>query len=603
MAQHANVAIPLGQYTRADFTALRAHLNRLPLTRIANLYYAEDERERLGLHGDANLRRRLDDLCDELVQRAADANPALAAALHAARRGGRWSKLAIDYLVQAADQPPRIPQPGDSVSIWLRRRLAGLLQNEGASTMTQLITLINARGAGWWRPIPRLGAGRAAALVRWLQAYAASLGELDPDALCPSTPHTSLVLLAPERLVFVPFERISLPAALCGADGRNRNHAFCLIAAGNDLEAIEAYLYKFRAQDKTRRAYQKELERFLLWCVYVRRQPLSSTLLEDCEAYKNFLADPPAFWIGPRALRMGPRWKPFAGRPSASSQRYAVQVIRTFFSWLVDVRYLGGNPWVAASDPPVIEPLHPMQIEKALPTALWAKLIEILDSLCGESDDTLRARFRLRGAAISLPAQFRLARSTFLLLGDAGLRRAEVAGALRSQLRPLHETPDLWELAVLGKRQKWRTTFLPLRVITALRAHWADRGLNFSLEGAAVPLLAPLVIPPTVTAMRRHRQHDSVGLTPDGVYQVARRALLRIVADPASTLDPDESKTLLQTGPHAFRHTFGTTAAAAGVPIEVLQKAFGHVSLQTTTIYVQAEKQRSAEELGKFFRR
>lgn len=118
-----------------------------------------------------------------------------------------------------------------------------------------------------------------------------------------------------------------------------------------------------------------------------------------------------------------------------------------------------------------------------------------------------------------------------------------------------------------------------------------------------MPLLAPLVIPPTVTAMRRHRQHDSVGLTPDGVYQVARRALLRIVADPASTLDPDESKTLLQTGPHAFRHTFGTTAAAAGVPIEVLQKAFGHVSLQTTTIYVQAEKQRSAEELGKFFRR
>lgn len=203
-----------------------------------------------------------------------------------------------------------------------------------------------------WRrvvaPDSRLGAGRAAALVRWLQAYAASLGELDPDALCPSTPHAGLVLLAPERLVFVPFERISLPAALCGADGRNRNHAFCLIAAGNDLEAIEAYLYKFRAQDKTRRAYQKELERFLLWCVYVRRQPLSSTLLEDCEAYKNFLADPPAFWIGPRALRMGPRWKPFAGRPSASSQRYAVQVIRTFFSWLVDVRYLGGNPWVAA---------------------------------------------------------------------------------------------------------------------------------------------------------------------------------------------------------------------------------------------------------------
>ncbi|GGD96694.1 hypothetical protein GCM10010985_59230 [Caballeronia grimmiae] len=47
---------------------------------------------------------------------------------------------------------------------------------------------------------------------------------------------------------------------------------------------------------------------------------------------------------------------------------------------------------------------------------------------------------------------------------------------------------------------------------------------------------------------------------------------------------------------HAFRHTFGTQSVADDVPMDVVPKVLGHVSLQTTTIYVQAEKQRVLEE-------
>ena len=43
MAQNNTVAIPVQRYTRADFTALRASLNRLPIARIAELYYSEDD--------------------------------------------------------------------------------------------------------------------------------------------------------------------------------------------------------------------------------------------------------------------------------------------------------------------------------------------------------------------------------------------------------------------------------------------------------------------------------------------------------------------------------------------------------------------------------
>ena len=606
MAQNSIVEIPASHYTRADFTALRAHLNRIPLERIADLYYTEDDRELLRLPDGAALRRRLDDLRDELVQRATDANPHVATSLRDARSSARWSKTAIDFLVQAADRKASAPRRSDPVSMWFRSHIARALKNEGVHILADLLGLINGRGNVWWRPIPRLGAGKAAAIVAWLQRNSESLGQIEAVALLPISVsvRSDMIVLSPDDPVLVPFERIKLPSQLSGSNGINRNTTFCLIQACNDYEAIECYLFKFRAQEKTLRAYQKELERFLLWCIIERRRPMSSVLVEDCEAYKDFLSSPTEHWIGPKALRLGPKWRPFTGSPSEQSQRYAIQSIRTFFAWLVNVRYLLGNPWIVVSDPRVAKPLTSIQIQKALPGALWCKLIDVLDTLCNEPDDSLCARYRLRGVAatMSMSGQFRLARAALLLLGDGGLRREEAANASRKNLRPTQSASDLWELDVLGKRYKWRTTFLPTRAIDAIEAHWRDRHQDFSFGMQDVPLLAPLVVPPTIAALNRQALHNGHGFTPDGIYQVVRATLDRICADPTIDLEAWERQILKRAGPHAFRHTFGTTAAAGEVPIDVLQKAFGHASIQTTTIYIQAEKQRSVDELGKFFR-
>ena len=73
-------------------------------------------------------------------------------------------------------------------------------------------------------------------------------------------------------------------------------------------------------------------------------------------------------------------------------------------------------------------------------------------------------------ARIALSAQYRLLRAVLLLLGDSGMRREEAALASRSKLKPLLAAPGLWELEVLGKRNQWRTVFLPERAIVALRA-------------------------------------------------------------------------------------------------------------------------------------
>ena len=77
-----------------------------------------------------------------------------------------------------------------------------------------------------------------------------------------------------------------------------------------------------------------------------------------------------------------------------------------------------------------------------------------------------------------------------------------------------------------------------------------------------------------------------------------------MVTELVETMDDlslDERVRLGQANAHAFRHTFGTQSVADEVPVDVVQKVLGHASLQTTTIYVQAEKQRVVEEVARYY--
>ena len=110
----------------------------------------------------------------------------------------------------------------------------------------------------------------------------------------------------------------------------------------------------------------------------------------------------------------------------------------------------------------------------------------------------------------------------------------------------------------------------------------------------------------TKSGLAKQGQNDHTlpeqGFSVDGLYQLVKTALRRIADDVDFDLDHWEREHLQKAAPHAFRHTFGTQAVAGEVPLDVVQKVLGHASLQTTTIYVQAEKKRSIDELGKLFR-
>lgn len=610
MAQHNNIALPVQRFTRADFTALRARLaSKLPAETVLRLYYNEDELDARGIAGAAGLNRFLDAMRDDLIARLIDANPKLADILSHARQKNIWSKSAIDYLVNAADMALMAPRLSDPVSAWFLPIAAKRFKQDGILLMGDLMRCLRSRGAGWYRPIPCIGQGKAQRIIQWLQKYAATLGEIPTAVFHEDVVDAhSFVVISPGTTALAPLERMLLTASLNGEAGLNRHPARPLIEARHDLDLVRAFLYKHRENDKTYRAYQKELERFVLWCVKQRNKAVSSVVVEDCEAYKDFMAALPESWIGKRCTRRSADWRPFASPLSAKSRKYAVTVIRTFFRWAIDVRYLSGNPWAAVSDPKNEQAMRPIQIEKALPEALWAKVAGeggLLDQLCAHSLAELQQRYPLRGAAATFPmdAQWRLARAAILLIGNTGIRREEATFATRDRLKPYPELPGLHELAVLGKRLKWREVFMPDRVVAALAAHWRDRGEDFDFPLSPSFLLSPVIIPETTLSLDKHATLGTGrGFSVEGLYGLIKKSLLRLANDAQFDLTEMERDALKNAGVHALRHTYGTNAVANDVPLDVVQQTLGHTSLATTTIYTQGEKKRKAGEMGRFFK-
>lgn len=586
MAQNMHVLTQAVGYTRTDYTALRARVLNMPLARIAELYYSGDSPQ--VRHG---LERFLDAMRDDLADRALVTDPELAQLLTGALKCDA-PPVSLNRLMSAAALAPAVPQAGQPVSQWLRPKTAAALHDEGIVLVADLISLIRLRGSGWWRSIPRIGIKRAGAILAWLQNNKETLGELPGPAPIGQSPAPSFLLDPLQASRLAPLGHFTLPNAFDGSAGINRNHKFCFIQADDDLCAIESYLARFEGKPHTLRAYRKELERFLLWAIMIRRKPMSSLLVDDCNAYKDFLIAPSPAFIGRKAARFTEQWRPFTPEPmTAKTQKQAVIILRAAFDYLVRVRYLGGNPWVAVVDPAVTEEVHAIQVEKALDDDLWDLLIDQLS----------------QRASIAGNAQDRAALAAILLCGDSGLRREEAAGSRRADLKPSQWAQNVSTLRVLGKRHKKRDVPVSERTLHALRAHWQDRELDFDhpFNDPACKdraLLAPLVIPRHAAAIARHEEQVGNGYTSDGLYRLIKSCIDRIQHILLGMgIKPEDIAQLATTTPHAFRHTFGTLAVASGMPQDVVQGVLGHVSATTTSIYVRAKEKRTTEEAAKYF--
>jgi len=252
-------------------------------------------------------------------------------------------------------------QPEDLLAGWLSPALAEQLRQRGVFTLRQLQILIGI-GGRWWTPLPGVGplkARRLAALVA---------------VLLPSP--------APPVWRVPP----ALAATLAGRNGTN-----CAPTApgreqyADDRAAVAAWISARAGSTATKRVYEREADRFLLWVTLERGRPLSSAESMDCRAYMEFLAAVPEAWQSRRRVaRFAPGWAPFASRLSVQSQQQAIDIVSSLFSWLVKAGYLSLNPWdlvrTRLGDDPTASAAV-LERSRAFSPVAWQVLIDSLDSV------------------------------------------------------------------------------------------------------------------------------------------------------------------------------------------------------------------------------
>jgi len=481
------------------------------------------------------------------------------------------------------------PSPSDRLAMWLSPNLAAAVQASGATTLEQLVAMINIYGYNWHKQVAGLGATRAHAIARWLTGL--NLPEVEgvrATALLPPQRHkllqevTDREVSAPPRYAIGPLEQLRVPPEMSGITGRFRQQTPNTLDATTDLQAIQAWLLTFE-RVHTNRSYRKEVERFYLWCLFVLRKPLSSVSGPDCRAYRDFLAKIPADWIQTAVLPKGhPGWRPFRKQLAPSSQKQALVIVQALYTGLEDAGYQVANPMRAVMKSADL-PSSSIDLTRSLTRAEWDYLTKFARSQ-PESDEQRRDVLLLE------------------LLSSTGLRLDELANATTEALEQVEvdESDDsAWILHVVGKRQRERMVLIHDDVRALIDEHHRDQERRQIVLPPFPALVGALhVAPPrwkeSDGEVRLVHAEQRQALSGSGIYRALKRLFGRAAAAAGGEVD---GRRLEAASTHWLRHTFARQQLREGAPLEVVQEALGHASLATTGVYATSERSRIIREL------
>ncbi|MEJ8850020.1 tyrosine-type recombinase/integrase [Variovorax rhizosphaerae] len=332
----------------------------------------------------------------------------------------------------------------------------------------------------------------------------------------------------------------------------------------------------------TQRAYRKEAERLLLWAVLERKKALSSLTLEDATAYREFLADPPTGWCGPRHhQRWSPLWRPLEGRLNGVTLRHSLTVVRSLFAFLMRQGYLVGNPFVAVALP--VQPLRPLGSSRTLTFSQW----DHIDALLEKHQETEADRRLRRGMR---------------WLYATGLRLAEITSVKCEDLTPVeYRAADGtmatdWLLAVIGKGNRSREVPVPAELVMELGDELARHG--FERQVGAVSNRGVHVMSRFDDDLKR-----PVAWSASGLYQ----AIKAFLAQAAEGLDAADASQLKKASTHWLRHAHASHAlngreGHSPVPLQIVQNNLGHVSLGTTSMYITSERDERLKAMRAFWK-
>jgi len=350
----------------------------------------------------------------------------------------------------------------------------------------------------------------------------------------------------------------------------------CQVNSQNDLEAARLWLAQYKDQPATLRAYTKEVDRFLLWCIYEKGATLSDLRVEDFNQYFDFLADPPKSWCTCKsALRQGRGkgdWRPLLGALTRNSLLFAVKTISSLMNYLVAADYVRTNPIKLIKkyrqQEAKKQDLAKYQVwQRMLEQDEWLAVQKVLENLPEKTEDQIDHKMR---------TQF-----LFALLYLLGLRIHEVATHSWNAFRNLN---GRWWFFVYGKGDKLGHVPVNEQLLSILKI--------YRLHLNKPPLPTANEDQPLFRSKKTKR--------PLGIRRLS--AIVKAIGKLAALEFSDDlakKKKLESLSPHWLRHLSASHQDQAGISGTVIQANHRHSSFNTTQIYLHAEDNLRSAEMEK----
>lgn len=346
------------------------------------------------------------------------------------------------------------------------------------------------------------------------------------------------------------------------------------IAAGSDVEAINAWLAEYRGSPQTWRTYRKEAERLLLW---LQSQGLGLRELrrDHLAHFDTFLADPRPKdqWIGPLRPRDHPGWRPFRQPLSASSRRQSLVILQGLCSWLVEAGWIDHNPFRLMRDKRRRLNNRQTSIERYLERPLWEWLWQWLERPpAGEASRR----------------EWMLWQRRRLIFAFAYLLAPRISEMATARMSDFTHREGYWWWQVVGKGGKWARVPVPPDMLELL-GEWRTM-----LGSSAQP--QPEDDSPVLRSLNGQR-----GLSDNQLYRLIKATFMtaaQALEAQAGEGTQHMANVLRRASPHWLRHTAITHQAQNGVELRYLAKTARHARLDTTARYLHAEAEEWQRQLS-----
>lgn len=376
-------------------------------------------------------------------------------------------------------------------------------------------------------------------------------------------------------LVVKPTELISWQPKIDLTVASRPQHPDCYILAENDIEAVKIWVEQFKDTSTTKRAYQKEAERILLWCTFERGMALAELKVEHFEEYFNFLQNPPNNWLGSkkdlREARYSLKWRPLVAPLKKASLLFAVKVISCLINYLVDAKYLKSNPIK------LIKKYRERSIDlEEQKYKVWARMLE--------ADEWAAVQEALQNLPETSTKEQRYKTRTQLLIAFLyllGLRIHEVANATWGSFRKLNGN---WWFFVKGKGGKLGHVPVNDQLLSIIKIY------RLSLNKLPFPEEDD---PEGVLISEKTKQPLSVRQLFSNVKDIGKLSAKKFKKN------PQKRQKLESLSPHWLRHLSASHQDLVGISGTMIQANHRHGSYSTTQIYLHAPDELRAQSMNK----